>query len=69
MQSFEECQFYKNDLNLRCTIQFCGCKLNSKIYTRIALCDWICEKGLTCAIINIEKSSFEILNTVYLENA
>ena len=27
------------------------------------------KRGLTCAIINIEKSCFEILITVYLENA
>ena len=28
-----------------------------------------CQKGLIHAIMNIEKSRFEILNTVYLENA
>ena len=33
------------------------------------ICDRICQKGLIHAIINIEKSRFEILNTVYLENA
>ena len=33
------------------------------------ICDRICKKGLICAIINVEKSCFEILITVYLENA
>ena len=37
---------------------------NGKTY----ICDRICQKGLIHAIINIEKSRFEILNTVYLEN-
>ena len=31
--------------------------------------DWICQKGLILEIINIKKSRFEILNTVYLKNA
>ena len=35
----------------------------SKIVTEFA------KRGLIHAIINIEKSRFEILNTVYLENA
>ena len=33
------------------------------------ICDRICKKGLIRAIVNIEKSVFEILITVYLENA
>ena len=33
------------------------------------ICDQICQKGFICVIINIKKSCFEILNTVYLENA
>ena len=41
------------------------CPCNNCVYK----CDRICERGLIHAIINIEKSRFEILNTVYLENA
>ena len=33
------------------------------------ICDQICKKGLICAIITTEKSNFEILITMYLENA
>ena len=36
---------------------------------QLCICDRICQRGLIHAIMNIEKSSFEILNTVYLENA
>ena len=32
------------------------------------ICERICKKGLICAFINTEKSRFEILFTVYLEN-
>ena len=35
----------------------------------LCICDRICQKGLIHAIINVEKSRFEILNTVYRENA
>ena len=38
-------------------------------YVTVRICDRICQKGLIHAIINIEKSRFKILNTVYLENA
>ena len=38
-------------------------------YGAIYICDWICKKGLICEFINTEKSRFEILITVYLENA
>ena len=30
---------------------------------------YMCKRGLMCAIVNIEKSPFEILITVYLKNA
>ena len=43
----------------------CVCILCLFVY----ICDWICQKGLIRAIINIEKSCFEILITVYFENA
>ena len=33
------------------------------------ICDRICKKGLIRAFINTEKSRFEILITVYLDNA
>ena len=35
----------------------------------VCVCDWIYKKGLIRAIINTEISRFEILITVYLENA
>ena len=35
----------------------------------VNICDQICKKSLICAIKIIEKSHFEILITVYLENA
>ena len=35
----------------------------------IYVCDQICEKCLRHTIVNIKKSHFEILNTVYLESA
>ena len=40
----------------------------SKFDKKVIICDWICKKGLICAIINTEKSRFEIL-IVYLKNA
>ena len=39
------------------------------LYMRINKCDRICKKGLIRAFINTEKSRFEIIITVYLENA
>ena len=35
----------------------------------VSICDRICKKGLIRAFINTEKSRFEILITVYLDNA
>ena len=43
--------------------------LRAKIDHFMSMRDRNCQKGLILAIINIKKSRFEILNTVYLENA
>ena len=40
-----------------------------KIHAACVKCDRIAKRGFIHAIINIEKSRFEILSTVYLENA
>ena len=47
---------------------------STKFFHRVAIAAWIyvtefAKRDLIHAIINIEKSRFEILNTVYLKNA
>ena len=37
-----------------------------KLHSQLYICDWICKKGLICAIRNTY--NFEIFNLIYLEN-
>ena len=46
----------------------CVC-VSVSVSVSVSVYDWICQKDLLHAIVNIEKSHFEILITVYLENA